>query len=97
MDEPYFMGFLCCRVTDSKGRTTNACYYQYTYGRSGYPGHMHNYQMLYALYENSGWIKNADDCIEMKPGHLNHDSGENSALKCLQYTFPNNMGIGRWW
>ena len=101
MGEPYFMGFLCCRVTDSKGRTTNACYYMYPWGTaSGYPGHMHNYQMLYALNENSPWFKNADDCIENK--HQNHDSGENSALKCVMWTYSNqrgnfNKGLGRWW
>ena len=91
MDGPHFMGFLCCRVTDSKGRTTNACYYQYDYGRVSY---MHTYQMLYALYENSAWIKNADDCIDGKPGH-NHD-GNDSSFKCRVYT-SNNYGIGRWW
>ena len=97
MDEPYFMGFLCCRVTDSKGRTTNACYYQYNYGSLNI---VRNYQMMYAFDENSAWMKNADEHLDGK--HQDHDSGANSDLRCLQYTFSinpakDNMGIGRWW
>ena len=81
--EPYFMGFLCCRVTDSKGRTTNACYHQYDYGKATY----HDYNMLYALNENSAWFKspNTDDGMWWWTAPT---GGKHNA---------NSGGIGLWW
>ncbi len=61
-DEPYFMGFLCCRVTDSKGRTANATYWlsgtTYFWGddHESIPQQMHCYVMLYVLDENNHWF-----------------------------------------
>ena len=81
-DEPYFMGFLCCKVTDSKGRTTNA-----TYWLSGMVGktHGHAYIMLYALDEDSHWFDSP-----------NYDGGGNS--KWWWWTAPRNAGgVGGWW
>ena len=105
INEPHFMGFLCCRITDSKGRTINTTYYRYKYGNYSKPGYMYNYQMLYAFYENSEWIRNADACIERKPGHVHkYDESAGAGYEggCVWYTFdPNekqkNQGIGRWW
>ena len=56
-DEPYFLGFLCCKVTDAKGRTANA-----TYWLSGLVGemHMHCYVMLYVLDEDNSWFEDSE-------------------------------------
>lgn len=98
MNEPHFMGFLCCRIIDSKGRQVNATYYRYKYGNYSEPGYMYNYQMLYAFYENSEWIRNADACIEGKPGHVHkYNDGAGSEIGCSWYTYRDNQGIGRWW
>lgn len=50
-EEPYLMGFLCCRVTDAKGRTANACYW-----RQGTHGAIYTYAMIYTMDENNLWF-----------------------------------------
>ena len=80
-DEPYFMGFLCCKVTDSKGRTTNA-----TYWLSGMVGktHGHAYIMLYALDEDSHWFDSP-----------NYDGGASKWWWWTGPN--NAGGVGGWW
>ena len=83
--EPYFMGFLCCKVTDSKGRTTKTCYHGYKVkglgsggpNHNGYWGHMH--VMLYAMDEDNNWFKTP-----------NYNGG------WWWTKDTNNHGIGRW-
>ncbi len=85
-----FMGFLCCRVTDSKGRTTNACYNlesglqsaDYTFKDHVY----HCYNMLYALGEDDVFFESPNATL---------DHVQNTAI--YWYTYPNNDGLGRWW
>ena len=55
MNEPYFMGFLCCRITDSKGRTVNATNAWYYGGNAGEP--CRGYNMIYAMNENNTWFE----------------------------------------
>ena len=58
--EMRFMGFLCCRVTDAKGRTTNACYFT----GHNYTNTFRYYLMLYALGEKSLWFEYANHTTE---------------------------------
>ena len=78
-----FMGFLCCRITDSKGRTTNACYEVSESASKEYIFRHHN--MLYAEGENISWFDSPN--ANIGPGLTPY----------WHYTLPNNQGIGRWW
>jgi|GEM_PF-3821048 len=75
-NEPYFMGFLCCRVTDAKGRTTNACYSLDKYSDSSGDLVLRLYPMVYALDENNHWF----------------DSPTYSGLFCWTYDHTGDIG-----
>ncbi len=51
LSEPDFLGFLCCRVTDSKGRTTTACH-----SSRGTENKTHTYCLVYAMDEDNDWF-----------------------------------------
>ena len=75
--EPYFLGFLFCKVTDKMGRVAKSCCYEYNAYYDNRFFHAH--RMLFALNENHGWWKEGVDT----------SSGNSESW----WTYPDNNGI----
>ena len=75
--EPYFLGFLFCKVTDKMGRVAKSCCYEYNAYYDNRFFHAH--RMLFALNENHGWWKEGVDT----------STGNSESW----WTYPDNNGI----
>ena len=78
--EPYFLGFLFCKVTDKMGRVAKSCCYDYFNDSNTVL--YHSYRMLFALNENYSWWDEKND-----------PHGAGNIGKWNVWTYPDNHGL----